>query len=120
MGADNNMICVSRHYNPLMASDAEPRWTFLTNHAQTLLCIAQNPSIRLREIGQTVGITERAVHRIVGELQDAGYLTRRRDGRRNHYTVHANLALPDPLARDRRVGDLLEVLGSRRARAAAE
>jgi DNA-binding MarR family transcriptional regulator len=120
MGADHNMIRVSRHYDLLMASDVERRWTFLTNHAQTLLCIAQNPSIRLREIGETVGITERAVHRIVGELQDAGYLTRRREGRRNHYTVHSHLALPDPLARDRRVGDLLEVLAGKGARAAAE
>jgi hypothetical protein len=120
MGTDNNMICVSRHYDLLMANDAEPRWTFLTNHAQTLLCIAQNPSMRLREIGETVGITERAVHRIVGELQDAGYLTRHREGRRNHYTVHSHLALPDPLARDRSVGDLLEVLGGRHARAAAK
>jgi predicted transcriptional regulator len=93
-----------------MTDDAAPRWTFLTNHAQTLLCIAQNPGIRLREIGETVGITERAAHRIVGELQDAGYLSRRREGRRNHYTVHSNLALPDPLAREQRVGDLLKVL----------
>jgi DNA-binding Lrp family transcriptional regulator len=102
-----------------MERDAEPRWTFLTNHAQTLLCIAQNPSIRLREIGDTVGITERAAHRIVGELQDAGYLSRRREGRRNHYTVHSHLALPDPLARDQRVGDLLEVLAGPSSRAAA-
>ena len=120
MTTDNNMICVSRHYDLLMASGAEPRWTFLTNHAQTLLCIAQNPSIRLREIGETVGITERAVHRIVGELQDAGYISRRREGRRNHYTVHSQRGLPDPLARDRRVGDLLEVLGGRQPKAVAK
>ena len=120
MGTDNNMIRVSRYYDPLMASDTDPRWTFLTNHAQTLLCIAQNPSIRLREIGETVGITERAVHRIVGELQDAGYLTRHREGRRNRYTVHSQLALPDPLARDQRVSDLLEILAGPRSRAAAE
>jgi DNA-binding Lrp family transcriptional regulator len=103
-----------------MASDTRPRWTFLTNHAQTLLCIAENPTIRLREIGEIVGITERAVHRIVGELQDAGYLSRRREGRRNHYTVHYHLALPDPLARDQRVSDLLEILAGPRSRAAAE
>jgi DNA-binding IclR family transcriptional regulator len=99
--------------------DSAPRWTFLTNHAQTLLCIAQNPGIRLREIGETVGITERAAHRIVGELQDAGYLSRRREGRRNHYTVHSNLALPDRLARDQRVGDLLKVLVANRDSAPA-
>src|SRR5205085_2393550 len=61
-----------------MAGDAGPRWTFLTNHAQTLLCIAQDPQIRLRDIGQKVGITERAAHRIVAELTEAGYLTRGR------------------------------------------
>jgi hypothetical protein len=120
MASDNNMICVSRHYDLVMDGNAEPRWTFLTNHAQTLLCIAQNPRIRLREIGETIGITERAVHRIVGELHDAGYISRRREGRRNHYTVHSHLALPDPLARDQNVGDLLDVLAGPGSRAAAK
>jgi predicted transcriptional regulator len=87
-----------------------PQWTFLTNHAQVLLCIAQDPDARLREIGDAVGITERASHRIVGELADAGYLTRERNGRRNRYKVHSDLRLPDPLARSQRVGDLLQVL----------
>ena len=76
-------------------------WTFLTRHAQVLLCIADDPGMRLREIGERVGITERAAHRIVGELVGAGYLTRERRGRRNHYTIRAQLPLPDPLARDR-------------------
>ena len=83
---------------------------FLTSHARVLLCIAQEPDIRLREIGERVGITERAAHRIVGELVDAGYLSRERQGRRNRYTIHANLTLPDPIARRQRVGDLLAVL----------
>lgn len=87
-----------------------PGWTFLTNHAQVLLVIAADPDIRLREIGQAVGITERAAHRIVGELSGAGYVTRERNGRRNRYTVNTKLRLPDPLARSQRVGDLLEVL----------
>ena len=87
-----------------------PPWTFLTNHAQTLLCIAQDPDIRLREIGDAVGISERAAHRIVGELADAGYLTRSKNGRRNRYTVNSRRRLPDPLARSQRVGDLLQVL----------
>jgi DNA-binding IclR family transcriptional regulator len=82
-------------------------WSFLTNHAQVLACIANDPEIRLREIGETVGITERAAHRIVVELADAGYITRERRGRRNHYTIEPNLPLPDPLARGRKVGDLL-------------
>jgi DNA-binding transcriptional ArsR family regulator len=91
-----------------------PRWTFLTNHAQVLACVANDPDIRLREIGATVGITERAAHRIVGELPDAGYVTRERNGRRNRYAVNADLRLPDPLVRTEKVGDLLEILTGER------
>jgi hypothetical protein len=75
-----------------------------------LLCIAQDPGVRLRDIGEAVGITERAAHRIVGELTDAGYVSRQRVGRRNHYTIQTHLPIPDPLARGQRVGDLLAVL----------
>ena len=85
-------------------------WSFLTNHARVLICIAQDPGIRLREIGDAVGITERAAHRIVGELADAGYVSRTRVGRRNQYSIRPDLPVPDPLARNRRVGDLLDVL----------
>jgi len=69
-------------------------WSFLTNHAQVLVCIAQDPGARLREIGDAVGITERATHRIVTDLADAGYISRERTGRRNHYTVQSHLPLP--------------------------
>ncbi|HEX2015882.1 MAG TPA: winged helix-turn-helix domain-containing protein [Solirubrobacteraceae bacterium] len=89
-----------------------PEWTFLSNHAQVLLCIAQDPDIRLREIGDQVGITERAVHRIVSELADARYITRERRGRRNRYTVSHDRSLPEPLAHNQRLGTLLELLGS--------
>jgi DNA-binding MarR family transcriptional regulator len=85
-------------------------WSFLTNHARVLICIAEDPGMRLREIGEAVGITERAAHRIVGELADAGYVSRRRVGRRNRYTIRSDLPVPDALARNRRVGDLLAVL----------
>ncbi len=85
-------------------------WSFLTNHAAVLLCISHDPSIRLREIGDAVGVTERAAFRIVGDLADAGYITRERNGRRNRYEIHAALRLPDPLARGKKVGDLLAVL----------
>lgn len=85
-------------------------WSFLTNHARVLICIAQDPGVRLREIGDTVGITERAAHRIVAELVEAGYVSRRRVGRRNRYTVRTDLPVPDPLARQGRVGDLLAIL----------
>jgi DNA-binding MarR family transcriptional regulator len=84
------------------------KWSFLTNHARVLMCIAEDPGIRLREIGAAVGITERAAHRIAGELVDAGYVTRRRAGRRNQYTVRTDL--PAPGARNRPVGDLLSIL----------
>lgn len=87
-----------------------PTWTFLSNHGLVLICIAQDQEIRLRDIGDRIGITERAAHRIVGELVDAGYLQRERNGRRNRYTIKSHLGLPDPLARDRSVGDLLSVL----------
>jgi DNA-binding MarR family transcriptional regulator len=85
-------------------------WSLLTNHARVLICIAQDPGVRLRDIGAAVGITERAAHRIVGELADAGYVSRQRVGRRNRYAIRSDLPVPDSLARDRRVGDLLAVL----------
>ena len=93
-----------------VAERAGSGWTFLTNHAQVLVCIARDPGVRLRDIGERVGITERAAHRIVADLADAGYITRRRNGRRNHYTVNAQLPLPDPIAREQNVGDLLQIL----------
>jgi predicted transcriptional regulator len=85
-------------------------WSFLTNHAQVLVCIAQDPGIRLREIGEAVGITERAAHRIVVELAAAGYVSRNRNGRRNQYAIQSHLPVPDPLAREQRIGDLLAIL----------
>jgi DNA-binding MarR family transcriptional regulator len=93
-----------------MRQDGSPSWSFLTNHAQVLLCIAHDPGVRLREIGAAVGITERAAHRIVGELAAAGYISRTRAGRRNRYTIKSHLPMPDPLARERKIGDLLAVL----------
>jgi DNA-binding MarR family transcriptional regulator len=89
-------------------------WSFLTNHAQVLVCIAQDPGIRLREIGEAVGITERAAHRIVSELADAGYISRERHGRRNRYTVQSHLPVPDPVAREQKIGDLLAILVGQR------
>ncbi|SRR6266545_20759 len=97
-----------------MTDAATPGWTFLTRHAQVLLCIAEDPGIRLRDIGARVGVTERAAHRIVGELEAAGYISRERRGRRNHYTVLLQAPLPDRLAREQKVGDLLGVLTRRR------
>jgi DNA-binding MarR family transcriptional regulator len=92
-----------------MPRDAR-RWSFLTNHAQVLLCIAHDPDARLREIGESVGVTERATHRIVAELVEAGYISRERNGRRNRYTIQTELPLPDPLTREKKIGDLLAIL----------
>jgi DNA-binding IclR family transcriptional regulator len=77
-----------------------------------LLCIADDPGIRLREIGETVGITERAAHRIVVELAADGYVSRERNGRRNHYTIRTHLPLPDAVAREQKIGDLLAILAA--------
>jgi len=96
-------------------------WTFLTNHALALLCVAREPGMRIRDIAECVGITERAAHRIVCELEEAGYLSRQRLGRRNFYEVHPDAALRHPLEREHDVGELLKGLltNGRAARKAA-
>jgi DNA-binding IclR family transcriptional regulator len=94
----------------LVTDNATPSWAFLTNHAHVLVCIADDPGVRLREIGERVGITERAAHGIVVDLAAAGYITRRRNGRRNQYTINADLQVHDPVARDKNIGQLLEIL----------
>jgi hypothetical protein len=96
---------------PPMTPEPTARWTFLTTHAQVLVCIARDPGVRLRDIGERLGITERTAHRIVTELSTAGYITRERDGRRNRYTVNTELPLPDPIAPGQSVGELLGILG---------
>lgn len=85
-------------------------WTFLTNHAHVLLCIARDPHLRMREIADRVGITERAAQRIVGELVDSGYVSRKRVGRRNEYLVNPEVPLRHPLSRDHEIGEVLDVL----------
>ncbi len=87
-----------------------PDWTFLTNHAHVLLCIARDPGIRLRDVATRVGITERAAQRIVADLTAAGYLSATREGRRNRYQVHPTLPLRHPLERDHQIGAILAVL----------
>src|SRR3984957_11035732 len=93
-----------------MAESTTHRWKFLTNHAQVLACIANDPGVLLREISERVGITERAAHRIVTELAVGGYIKRERNGRRNRYTVQSGLPLPDRLGRVQRISDLLAIL----------
>lgn len=85
-------------------------WDFLTHHAHVLVCVAHDPGVRLRDIAQAVGITERATHRILSELVDEGYVLRERQGRRNRYEIVPELPLRHPLVQERQVGELLEVL----------
>jgi DNA-binding Lrp family transcriptional regulator len=87
-----------------------PPFSFLTNHGQTLLVIANDPDVRMRDIAGTVGITERAAQRIVADLVDTGYVSRTRIGRRNNYTVDVKAAVRVPLPRDVALGELLGVL----------
>lgn len=89
---------------------AKPAWTFLTNHAHVLLCVAKQPGIRMREVARSVGVTERCVQRILTELEGAGYVTRVHQGRRNHYEVHADLPLRHPADRHQQVSALLKLV----------
>jgi hypothetical protein len=85
-------------------------FSFLSNHGLVLLCIANDPRTRMRDIAAAVDITERAAQRIVAELIDYGYVTRTREGRRNRYTVRADIPLTLPTSRDVDLGSLLNVL----------
>ena len=85
-------------------------WTFLTNHSHVLLCLAAESDLRLRDVADRVGITERAVQRIVADLEEAGILTRSREGRRNQYIVNYSCQLRHPVEAHRTVGDLLKMV----------
>jgi DNA-binding IclR family transcriptional regulator len=87
-----------------------PLFRFLTNHAHVLACIAADSDMRLRDVALTVGITERTAAQIVDELEQAGYLTKTRDGRRNQYEVHEELPLRHPQYRHRTIGDLIRFI----------
>jgi len=87
-----------------------PDFAFLTNHGKTLLLIAHDQRIRMRDIADRLGVTERATQRIVGDLARAGYIERERDGRRNHYNVRTDIPLGLPIQRDIDIGSLLAIL----------
>ena len=86
------------------------QWSFLTNHARALLCIAHDPGLRLRDMADALGITERSAFAIVADLTEAGYVLKERDGRRNRYHIRTEAALPETLLRQRTVGHLLALL----------
>ena len=90
--------------------DSATSWHFVSNHGQVLLCIASNPEIRLREIAPRVGITERAAQRIVADLVAAGYVTRQRQGRRNHYAINREKEMRHPAQFGYEIGPLLDLL----------
>ena len=93
-----------------MSSENHTSWTFLTNHSQVLLCLAREPSVRLRDVASAVGITERAAQRILAELVEAGYVERSRLGRRNEYTVNRGVTMRHVAQADHEIGELLDLL----------
>ena len=96
----------------MSSHDGARAWTFLTNHAQVLLCLAEDADIRLRDVAERVGITERACQRILAELVAAGYVKTAREGRRNRYTVDREHAMRHSAQVGYEIGALLEALGS--------
>jgi hypothetical protein len=85
-------------------------WSFLTNHARVLLCIAHDPGMRLRDLAASLGITERSAHGIVTDLAAAGYVVKQKDGRRNRYQIQAHLPLPEPASQEPAIGEVLALL----------
>ena len=85
-------------------------WSFLTNHARVLLCIAYDPGVRLRDIAARTGVTERTAYGIVTDLTAAGYVVKHKDGRRNRYQIQAHLPLPETDSRERTIGEILALL----------
>ena len=85
-------------------------WTFLTNHAHVLIALAKDPELRLRDVATSVGITERAVQKIVAELEAGGVLSREREGRRNHYQINRSVRLRHPVEAHRQVGHILAAI----------
>jgi len=91
-------------------SGDDARWTFLTNHAHVLLCLARDSTTRMRDIAEEVELSERAVQRIITELEEAGYIERIRKGRRNKYRIHGKLPLRHPIESHRKIRDLIKLI----------
>ena len=85
-------------------------WSFLTNHARVLVCIAHDPGVRLRDIATTLGITERSAYGVVTDLTEGGYVVKEKDGRRNRYRIQAHLPLREAITQERTIGEVLDVL----------
>jgi DNA-binding MarR family transcriptional regulator len=91
--------------------DSKP-WRFVTNHTQVLLCISRDGDVRLRDVAERVGITERAAQRIVTDLVEGGFVERRRVGRRNHYSIDRSAKMRHPAQVNQEIGELLDLLAS--------
>ncbi len=89
-------------------------WSFLSNHGRVLLCIANDPGVRLRDIAASLGITERSAYGIVTDLIEAGYVVKQKDGRRNRYQIQEHLPLPEPASREPAIGEVLALLAGTR------
>jgi Mn-dependent DtxR family transcriptional regulator len=87
-----------------------PGWSFLTNHARALACIAHDPGVRLIDIATALGITERSAFSIVTDLTNDGYIIKEKDGRRNRYRIEAEAPLDESVGRKQTVGELLDLL----------
>ncbi|SDM65257.1 MarR family protein [Actinacidiphila guanduensis] len=106
-------MCVNLQPYDVRMDDAarlRPGWTFLTNHARVLAAIARDPGVRVRDIAARCLLTERAVQKIIADLEDAGYLAHTRSGRSNHYTVKDRAPLRHPADTGPMVADLLSIL----------
>jgi hypothetical protein len=105
--AIKNQQSISRKYDTILSVTS---WSFLTNHARVLLCIARDPGVRLRDLAASLGITERSAHGIVTDLAGAGYVIKQKDGRRNRYQIQAHLPLPEPASQEPVIGEVLALL----------
>jgi DNA-binding transcriptional ArsR family regulator len=85
-------------------------WSFLTNHARALVCIAHDPGVRLRDIATALDITERSAYAIVTDLAEGGYVVKEKEGRRNRYHIQGDLPLGEPVGRERTIGEVLDLL----------
>ena len=95
---------------PGRKTNGSHRWTFLSNHAHVLICLARDPDLLLREVASEIGITERAVLNIVADLEEEGLVTRFREGRRNFYELNLEKPLRHPIERHRTVEDLVDMV----------
>lgn len=86
------------------------KWTFLTNHASALICIARDPGVRLRDIAAALGVTERSAYAIVMDLTEDGYIVKQKEGRRNRYHIQVDVPLRESVVQKRTIGEVLELL----------